>query len=70
MYNSKTIIELPLTVQQLPQEMFMKIFSLLSLRDLSNVILVCKKWKRVAESPWLWRRMEIVVGQMKVLVSF
>ena len=70
MYNSKTIIELPLTVQQLPQEMLMKIFSLLSLRDLSNVILVCKKWKRVAESPWLWRRMEIVVGQMKVLVSF
>ena len=83
MYNSKTIIELPLTVQQLPQvnlfritlhkstnftfqEMLMKIFSMLSLNDLSNVILVCKKWKKVAESPWLWRRMEIVVGQMKV----
>ena len=46
----------------------MKIFSLLSLRDLSNVILVCKKWKKVAESPWLWRRMEIVVGQLKVCV--
>ena len=46
--------------------MLMKIFSLLSLNDLSNVILVCKKWKKVAESPWLWRRMEIVVGQMKV----
>jgi len=44
----------------------MKIFSMLSLRDLSNVILVCKEWKKVAESPWLWRRMEIVVGQLKV----
>ena len=48
--------------------MLMKIFSMLSLSDLSNVILVCKKWKRVAESPWLWRRMEIVVGQLKVCV--
>ena len=47
----------------------MKIFSMLSLNDLSNVILVCKKWKKVAESPWLWRRMEIVVGQLKVLVG-
>ena len=53
------------TVSQLPQEMLMKIFSMLSLADLSNVMLVCRKWRIVAESPWLWRRMEIVVGQMK-----
>lgn len=52
--------------QILPQEMLMKIFSLLSLADLSNVLLVCRHWRMVAESPWLWRRMEIVVGQMKV----
>ena len=55
-----------LTVHQLPQEMLMKIFSMLSLSDLSNVMLVCRKWRIVAESPWLWRRMEVVVGQMKV----
>ena len=53
-------------VHKLPQEMLMKIFSLLSLTDLYNVLLVCRKWRLVAESPWLWRRMEIVVGQMKV----
>ena len=27
---------------------------------------LCRKWRMVAESPWLWRRMEVVVGQMKV----
>ena len=55
-----------LAMDQLPQEMWMKIFSMLSLSDLSNVMLVCRRWRVVAESPWLWRRMEIVVGQMKV----
>ena len=27
---------------------------------------VCRRWRAIAESPWLWRRMEVVVGQMKV----
>ena len=53
-------------VTALPQEMLMKIFSLLSRSDLYNVLLVCRKWRMVAESPWLWRRMEVVVGQIKV----
>jgi len=60
------MVELQSVDQILPQEMLMKIFSLLSLADLSNVLLVCRHWRMVAESPWLWRRMEIVVGQMKV----
>ena len=54
------------SVTTLPQEMLMKIFSLLSRSDLYNVLLVCRKWRMVAESPWLWRRMEVVVGQIKV----
>ena len=54
------------SVTALPQEMLMKIFSLLSRSDLYNVLLVCRKWRMVAESPWLWRRMEVVVGQIKV----
>ena len=53
-------------VTTLPQEMLMKIFSLLSRSDLYNVLLVCRKWRTVAESPWLWRRMGVVVGQIKV----
>ena len=54
------------TVLFLPQEMLMKIFSCLALPDLASVILVCKQWKEVAETPWLWRRLEVVVGQLKV----
>ena len=55
-----------MTIQFLPQEMMMKVFSYLALQDLANVLLVCHQWKEVAESPWLWRRLEVVVGQMKV----
>ena len=54
------------SVSSLPQELLMKIFSLLSRSDLYNVLLVCRKWRTVAETPWLWRRMEVVVGQIKV----
>jgi len=54
------------TIQTLPEEMLMKIFCCLDLSDLATVLLVCRQWKEVAESPWLWKRLEIVVGQMKV----
>ena len=54
------------SVCSLPQEMLLKIFTLLSRSDLYNVLLVCRKWRTVAETPWLWRRMEVVVGQIKV----
>ena len=46
--------------------MLLKIFCCLGLQDLSTVLLVCKEWKEVAESPWLWKKLEVVVGQMKV----
>ena len=54
------------TIQTLPEEMLMKIFCCLHLSDLATVLLVCRRWKEVAESPWLWKRLEVVVGQMKV----
>ena len=54
------------TIQTLPEEMMMKIFCCLDLSDLATVLLVCRRWKEVAESPWLWKRLEVVVGQMKV----
>ena len=44
----------------------MKIFCCLELPDLSSVLLVCRRWKELAESPMLWKRLEVVVGQMKV----
>ena len=47
------------SVCSLPQEMLLKIFTLLSRSDLYNVLLVCRKWRTVAETPWLWRRMEV-----------
>ena len=54
------------TIQILPEEMLLKIFCCLGQQDLSTVLLVCKEWKEVAESPWLWKKLEVVVGQMKV----
>ena len=54
------------TIQILPEEMLLKIFCCLGLQDLSTVLLVCKGWKEVPESPWLLTKLEVVVGQMKV----
>jgi len=60
------MVECLTTVQLLPNEMLLKIFCCLRLHDLGNVLLVCRRWKDIAEHPWLWKRMEVVVGQLKV----
>ena len=38
----------------LPLELLDTIFQALPLADLKNVLLVCKLWKYLGESPWLW----------------
>ena len=55
--NSKAIDEkeIPLINRVLPPEILEKVFShLRALKDLNNVMLVCKTWKNVGEAPALW----------------
>ena len=39
----------------LPTEVLWKIFTNLPYKDLNNVILVCRRFKQLAEDPLLWR---------------
>lgn len=44
-------------IHNLPPEIVIRIFNMLSKKDLSNVVLVCKQWKEMVEenpkSPWV-----------------
>ena len=41
-------------ITKLPEEMLVKIFSLLPPQDMKSVILVCKSWRGIGEDPTLW----------------
>ena len=46
--------EIPLVNRVLLPEMLEKIFGYLAAKDLNNVMLVCKIWNNIGESPGLW----------------
>merc|ERR1712212_735002 len=49
------LIDNPLINSVLPPEMLAKVFSYLAPKDLNTVMLVCKTWKKAAETrPTLW----------------
>ena len=54
--NNKKI---PLVNRVLLPEMLEKIFGYLAPKDLNNVMLVCKTWNNVGESPGLWSTFKI-----------
>jgi len=43
-----------ISINFLPEEMFIRVFHLLTPKDLKNVMLVCKQWKEIGEDPSLW----------------
>merc|ERR1712018_604263 len=54
------------SVQALPEEMLIRIFSYLDHYDLFNVAYVCKYWKVLGDLPWLWNKEEVVLGKLQV----
>lgn len=42
-------------IQDLPEELRIRIFSILPLKDIVSVCLVCKKWNSLANSESLWK---------------
>ena len=51
--------EIPLVNRVLLPEMLEKIFGYLAAKDLNNVMLVCKIWNNIGESPGLWSMFKI-----------
>ena len=45
----------------LPSEMLERVFRILSPRDLKTVVQVCRRWKEVAEAPYLWSWVSLTV---------
>ena len=48
------------STSKLPNELLTIIFRFLSFADLKNALLVCKRWREVAEHPALWNKLELV----------
>ena len=49
--------------KKLPGEILEKIFHFLSLQDLSMAVLVCRRWREVAETPALWSQVTVAVDE-------
>merc|ERR1719180_328896 len=48
------------STSKFPNELLTIIFCFLSFADLKNALLVCKRWREVAEHPALWNKLELV----------
>ena len=48
-------------MDKLPVEMLLKIFELVSYEDLKNVVLVCRRWREIGETPRLWSSFPVIV---------
>ena len=49
--------------KQLPVEILKMLFQSLSLQDLSMVVLVCRRWREVGETPALWSQVTVTVDE-------
>ena len=53
----------------IPDEILLRIFKLISREDLRNVVLVCSAWREIGETPSLWSSLSLCVntGNMRVI---
>ena len=52
---------LKLKVNILPEELLLRIFEYMSYKQLMAVVLVCKRWRLIGETPTLWSEFPITV---------
>ena len=62
-FSDNTSREMTDLTKQLPVEILSKIFQSLSLQDLSTVVLVCRRWREVGETPKLWSELTVTVDE-------
>ena len=53
---------------KLPVEMLLETFELLSYEDLKNVVLVCRRWREIGETPRLWSSLPVIVNTRNMSV--
>ena len=55
-------------MKKLPTEMLLWIFKQLSYRDLKIVMLVCRRWREIGETPRLWSSLPVIVNTRNMSV--
>ena len=55
--------------KNLPPEILLKIFSLLSVSDLKMVMLVSRRWWKIGETPSLWSSLPVIVNTRNISVT-
>jgi len=55
------------TIDKLPPEILMKIFSMLNNKDLGNVVSVCSRWRDVGECLWSWDILMIAKNDIEMM---
>jgi len=56
------------SVEDLPDEIMMEIFSLVTIKEISKCAQVCHRWKILSEDSYLWRKINL--SDKKVPVKF
>ena len=65
-----TAVSRPDPVQVLPEELLLKIFSYLRGRDLCQAALVSRQWSTLVGTPWLWRKVNIIINTQSKICSW
>ena len=55
-------------MENLPTEMLLYIFEMLSYRDLKIAILVCRRWREIGEIQQLWGSLPVIVNKRNISV--
>ena len=55
-------------MENLPTEMLLYIFEMLSYKDLKIVMLVCRRWREIGEIQQLWSSLPVIVNRRNISV--
>ena len=55
-------------IENLPTEMLLYIFEMLSYRDLKIAMLVCRRWREIGEIQQLWGSLPVIVNKRNISV--
>ena len=55
-------------MDKLPDEIILLVFELVSFADLNRVMLVCRRWRKIGETPSLWSSLHVSLNTRNMSV--